>query len=812
MSLEIRHTAVMSAAVVAVLLAFVMPSSASATGPTKFVLTSHIGRDVNKTKVEEGASQEARNECELASGDTCQRPSFLEGGGEPREFEYPESVGVAENGDFYVADRLNSRVQEFDSGGHFILMFGWNVNKTKLEEGAPQSERNVCTQKEREEVLAKCQAGQPGVGLAGQLNGGQSIAVDAETGNVYVLETAYKRVEEFTATGEFVLMVGRNVNKKGGNVCTKSEESECQAGVEGTEHGAFEKLAATGYGNLIAVGPTNHLLYVGDEGRVQEFKADGTWVDQVSLAGLSPTATTTGVAVDKSSDLFVIDSAVDGVHEYSPGGVLESCVIDPTSSALHAIAIDPHDRIGVLDLTQRKGFLFETQPSKCGEQKGGAIAPPSGEMAWGNLFSTPSGLAFSDQDMLYVAVQGSVKEVEIYTPIRFPEVATCATTEVTATSALLCGEVNPEGLETKLYFEYGTSLSLGSKTAVAFEGSGEVFESVDYTLTGLVPNQTYYDEAVAEAEIKGVMETTDGPPPVSFHTTTPPPQAGGEPHASFVQAQTALLSASVNPEHAVAHYHFEYGPCQELSACVEEDVQVTEDESSSLYSSIGVAQEARNLTPQTLYAYRLVADNGFVFEGKPEGGRTIGAEGQFTTARVPKPRALTGGYTGLTATSVVISATVDPDGQPATYAFELGVDTGSTTRYGVVVSGPVGAGVGPVGEKLTLSGLQPGTAYAYRVSISSGFVTNASHTAYGEPVMFTTEGVAEVLHPPVVLEQLPVPAIPFPKATGKPKPTRAQELARALKVCAKKPKRRRAACRRKAVKRFAPAATKNNHR
>ena len=103
------------------------------------------------------------------------------------------------------------------------------------------------------------------------------------------------------------------------------------------------------------------------------------------------------------------------------------------------------------------------------------------------------------------------------------------------------------------------------------------------------------------------------------------------------------------------------------------------------------------------------------------------------------------------------------------------------------------------GEELQLSGLQPGTSYAYRIKIESTY-----GTSYGEPVIFTTQGLPEVLPVPVTLAFLPVPSIAFPKeATVTPgKLTRAQKLAKALKACAKKPKRKRAACRRSAHKKY----------
>jgi hypothetical protein len=109
---------------------------------------------------------------------------------------------------------------------------------------------------------------------------------------------------------------------------------------------------------------------------------------------------------------------------------------------------------------------------------------------------------------------------------------------------------------------------------------------------------------------------------------------------------------------------------------------------------------------------------------------------------------------------------VNPDGQPASYVFELGIYAGAATQYGVVFSGSTTAVVGAVPESLGLTGLQPGTAYAYRVKISSGY-----GTSYGEQATFTTLGLPTVLVSPVAPALLTVPRIVFPVESKPPTPT-----------------------------------------
>jgi hypothetical protein len=497
------------------------------------------------------------------------------------------------------------------------------------------------------------------------------------------------------------------------------------------------------------------------------------------------------------------------VHEYT-AGVVQSCVIDPASTSVQALALDAYGRVGLIEsepISQvSHGALYSTATGKCGTKVTGS--------EFGPLVGHPTSLAFETSkpseplaDRMYVPEEGFTgppQEIEAYVPVVFPEAKTCAAEEVMATSAKLCGEIDPNALPTRGFFRYGTEKGkLTEETPTAFKGQNEVFLPVHWQLAGLVPNQEYWYAMVAETEVEGKKETTAGTE-VPFHTTTPPPEVPGEPSASFVGNQSAVLSAPLNPEHATTHYHFEYGPCEKLENCA--GINTTEDQESSRYGLIGTAQEARSLIPKTTYSFRLVANNKFENKGKPEGGETKGEkEGRFTTAASPVPQAMTGAPNAVGTTTATISGSVNPDGQPATYAFLLGLYNGANTQYGVVTSASAGAGTVPIEETLPLTGLQPGTTYAYQIKIQSGY-----GEATGAPATFTTTGLPAAIPVPTVLEQLPTPPIAFPKQpkiTPK-KHTPAQELARALKACNKQPKNKQTTCKHNAHKKHTQSQSK----
>ncbi|HEX6687821.1 MAG TPA: NHL repeat-containing protein, partial [Solirubrobacterales bacterium] len=111
-----------------------------------------------------------------------------------------QGIAVDTAGNLYVAEFANHRVQKFDPEGHFLLMFGAKVNKTKVEEGKSAEEQNLCT------ALSGnvCQAGVEGSGPSefGQGVTGGFIATGSTSNNVvYVGDNG--KVEVFNPDGTF---------------------------------------------------------------------------------------------------------------------------------------------------------------------------------------------------------------------------------------------------------------------------------------------------------------------------------------------------------------------------------------------------------------------------------------------------------------------------------------------------------------------------------------------------------------------------------------------------------------------------------
>jgi len=71
----------------------------------------------------------------------CQKGSAGAGKG---QLNWPRGLAVDPEGNVYVLEFFNRRVQKFGPSGEFLAMFGGDVNRTKSEEGAPPEQRNVC--------------------------------------------------------------------------------------------------------------------------------------------------------------------------------------------------------------------------------------------------------------------------------------------------------------------------------------------------------------------------------------------------------------------------------------------------------------------------------------------------------------------------------------------------------------------------------------------------------------------------------------------------------------------------------------------
>ena len=135
-------------------------------------------------------------------------------GSGPGEFYSPHDVEVAENGEIYVVDHGNARVQVLDGTGTLQRVLGPFPSPGNLYDPTymevMRSGRIYVSDSQHHRIAAYDAAGQflfswggPGFGTPGLFAGPRGIAADA-AGDLYVADEANSRIQKFDGDGHFI--------------------------------------------------------------------------------------------------------------------------------------------------------------------------------------------------------------------------------------------------------------------------------------------------------------------------------------------------------------------------------------------------------------------------------------------------------------------------------------------------------------------------------------------------------------------------------------------------------------------------------
>jgi phosphodiesterase/alkaline phosphatase D-like protein len=557
-----------------------------------------------------------------------------------------------------------------------------------------------------------------------QFGGGEleaaGIAVDEASGDVYVADTFHEVVWAFSPDGEggyrpLSEWWGQAVPGKAFGDVTGVAVDNSEGPSQGDLY-VLEAKASGVTGGAVDVFKPKPNPIKGEEGE------EGEFLERLSGAKLEKP---NGLAVSQGSGrILVADSLKGAIFTYSPAGEYEEKLNGKgspngpfnrkgeESGNVAAIAVD--EGSGEIYVAEAERQVV-SQYTPAGAWEGWITETPEGGLG------EPRGLALTPDGDVYLADAGRSVVDRFGSTVVVPDVETGKVVKATLTraTAVLAGTINGDGIAAQYSFRYGETPALGSETHSKSSGTGPA--SVLAEVTGLHAGRTYYYRIVGENENGtnvGVVRSFQTLPAVEEVETGP---------VKGVKPEEAMVTGILNPGGFDTHYYFQWGT---TSAYGKSTPAPPGTDAGSVTSAIEAETLLTGLSPNTLYHYRLIAENSF--------GATYGGDRTFTTSGPPRITYGLGPVSGITQTEATIHAQINPDQFGTTYRFQYG----ETSAYGQEApegGEAIGSGSVPVARSATLTGLKVGTIYHYRV-----LAENQAGVTEGADQTFTTVPPAPV--------------------------------------------------------------------
>ena len=228
--------------------------------------------------------------------------------GDPNALDAPVGVAADAQGNLYVMDTNNFRVQKFDSQGNFQLMWG--------SEGSGEGQfgdildaheghlaidtqanvyvidlKNIRIQKFDSNGNYLTQWGTEGAG-EGQFTHPFDIAIDKQN-NIYISDVGSNMIQKFDQTGRFLLRWGKT----------------------GYNDGEFSDVYS------VAIAPNGNVLVTDATGRIQKFDSNGRFLSTIMPEPVDNQGVFLwNIAVDKQGNIYAADWYGCRIVKLDPNG------------------------------------------------------------------------------------------------------------------------------------------------------------------------------------------------------------------------------------------------------------------------------------------------------------------------------------------------------------------------------------------------------------------------------------------------------------------------------------------------------------
>jgi phosphodiesterase/alkaline phosphatase D-like protein len=291
----------------------------------------------------------------------------------------------------------------------------------------------------------------------------------------------------------------------------------------------------------------------------------------------------------------------------------------------------------------------------------------------------------------------------------------------TDTTAVLTGQVIPNGASTNYWYEYGSTSELGSKTNSQILGSGFTNFNAPAYIIGLSKNTEYFFRIVAENRYGKVVGTK-----YSFKTTEGVASpVGSAPSvktlsASNITDNSVNLNGEIDPNQADTEYWFEYGKTASLG----DNSAPTSigNGNNTLSESVSVS----GLDSGTVYFFRVNGQNQFgTVNGSVLNFKTSGVVTKATAPKVVNQKA-----SNVTVSSATLHAVVSSNGEDTSYHFEYSTSSVfSTDSIKNTAELTLIANTSAVSVKSDISDLKPNTNYYFRLVAKNSIGTTTSDSS-----------------------------------------------------------------------------------